>query len=355
MKNSKKRRSSKAGLPPGTLVHIGEKKTEKIVLSLMDYSEGRLEEKILEKPEDLCAYLKKQSTVTWVNVYGIHDVKTIEKLGEILGVHILVLEDVMNSRQRPKAESYDDHLFIVLKMIRYDLESSGLNVEQVSFILGKNYVLTFQEREGDVFDPIRDRIRNSKGRIRKAGADYLAYALIDIVVDHYFLALEGVGDELEGMEDVLIANPRTETLAAIHDKKRVMASLRKAVWPLRELVLALERSESGLIAKETEPFLRDVYDHIVQIIDMMETQRDTLSGFLDIYLSSVSNRMNEVMKVLTIIATIFIPLTFIAGIYGMNFEYMPELKWRWAYPAVWGAMIGLGLGMGAYFRKKRWL
>jgi len=355
MKNSGKKRSGKTGLPPGALVHVGKHKTEKIVLNVMDFSPDHFEEKILTRPEELAPYLKNSGTVTWVNVFGIHDVQTVEKLGAMLDVHPLSLEDVMNAQQRPKAESYDDYLFIVLKMIRYDQNSSKLDMEQVSFILGKGYVLTFQEKEGDVFDPIRERIRSGKGRVRRAGADYLAYALIDIVVDHYFLALEGIGDELEEMEDQLVANPKADFLATIHEKRRLMVNLRKAVWPLRELVSAMERSDSGLISRETAPFLRDVYDHIIQIIDTVETQRDVLTGVLDVYLSTVSNRMNEVMKVLTIIATLFIPLTFVTGIYGMNFKYMPELEWRFSYPAVWAGMVATVVGMFVYFRKKRWL
>jgi magnesium transporter len=320
----------------------------------MDYDAGRMEERRLRSADEIPEYLDTE-TVSWIDVTGVHDVDLVARVGEILGIHPLVLEDIVNTHQRPKAEVYDRHLFVVLKMIRYDVEESRVDAEQVSLILGSHYVVTFQERPGDVFEPIRERIRTGKGRVRKSGPDYLAYALMDVVVDHYFLTLEALEDQLEDLEEALLDHPGPELLQTIHDLKRVMITLRKGVWPLRELALSLERSESELIAPTTRPYLRDVYDHSIQVIDTVETFRDVLSGYLDIYLTSVSNRMNEIMKVLTIMASIFIPLTFIAGMYGMNFEYMPELRWRWAYPTLWGVMAALGGGMVYLFRRKRWL
>jgi len=293
--------------------------------------------------------------VTWINVDGIHQVEILERLGEYFGLHPLVVEDILNTDQRPKVEDFGDYIFIVLKMFYYDDSADEIVTEQISLTLGPTLVISFQEREGDVFNPIRERIRSEKGRIRKMGADYLAYVLVDSIVDSYFIILEKLGEKIEDLEEELVTDPRPETLQTIHNLKREMIFLRKSVWPLREVVSGLERGESPLIQESTGIYLRDVYDHTIQVIDTVETIRDMLSGMLDIYLSSVSNRMNEVMKVLTIIATIFIPLTLIAGIYGMNFRYMPELEWPWAYPMLWLIMLAIGVLMLIYFRRKRWL
>jgi len=347
-------RSSKTGLPPGTLVHIGEPGAGPASLTLIDYDAERVAERRLESPDEIPRYLDTE-TVSWINVCGVHDVDAVARVGEILGIHPLVLEDIVNTHQRPKAEVFDGHLFAVFRMLRYEAEAAHVDSEQVSLILGPHYVVTFQERPGDVFEAVRQRIRAGKGRVRVAGPDYLAYALMDVLVDHYFLTLEALEDQVEDLEEELLDAPGPETLETIHGLKRVLVVLRKGVWPLRELVLSLERSESQLIAAGTRPYLRDVYDHSIQVIDTVESLRDVISGYLDIYLTSVSNRMNEIMKVLTIMASIFIPLTFIAGIYGMNFRYMPELSWPWAYPALWGVMIALAGGMVYLFHRKRWL
>jgi len=304
---------------------------------------------------DECLPFKDKPTVTWVNVDGIHEVEVLERLGDCFGLHPLVVEDILNTDHRPKMEDFGDYIFIVLKMLYYSDKDNEVVTEQISLILGPNFVISFQEREGDVFNPIRERIRSEKGRIRKMGADYLAYVLVDSIVDNYFIILEKLGERIEFLEDELVTNPTPETLQAIHDLKREMIFLRKSVWPLREVISGLERGESSLIQESTGIYLRDVYDHTIQVIDAVETFRDMLSGMLDIYLSSISNRMNEVMKVLTIIATIFIPLTLIAGIYGMNFRYMPELEWPWAYPMLWLIMLAIGVLMLIYFRRKRWL
>jgi len=347
-----KRISRKAGLPPGTLVHIGERKAEQVKITIIDYDESQVQEKIAEKIEE-CFPFKDKPTVTWINIDGIHKVEVIEKIGNCFNLHPLILEDILNTGQRPKIEDFGEHIFLVLKMLYY-LEKE-ITIEQVSLILGPNFVISFQEREGDVFNNIRERIRNNKGRIRKMGADYLAYSLLDAIVDGYFVILEKVGEEIEDIEEKLIKNPTPKTVQIIHNLKREMISLRKSVWPLREVVGVLERGESSLIKKTTGVYLRDVYDHTIQVIDTIETYRDMISGMLDIYLSSISNRMNEVMKILTIIATIFIPLTFIAGIYGMNFRFMPELGWRLGYPAVLFIMVIIGIVMLFYFRRKKWL
>jgi len=349
-----KRVSKKTGLSPGTLIHIGEKSEEKVKITIMDYDQAGYREEEMKSVEE-CLAFKDTQTVTWINVTGIHDVGILEKLGEGYGLHPLVLEDILNTGQRPKLEDFEDYLFIVLKMLYRDEKSEDIIAEQVSIILTPHVVLSFQEREGDVFAPIRERIRGGKGRIRKMKADYLAYALIDAIVDHYFVVLEQLGDRIESMEADLVTDPKPETLQAIYNMKTEVIYLRKSVWPLREVVSSLERGESPLIRKPTQVFLRDVYDHTIQVIDTIETFRDMTSGMLDIYLSSTSNRMNEVMKVLTIIATIFIPLGFFAGLYGMNFDNMPELHWYWGYFIALSIMVLVAGSMLAYFRKKNWI
>lgn len=350
-----KKRSKKAGLPPGTPVHIGEKKSDRTRITLFNYDEQAVEEKEINATEE-CALYKDKSTVTWINVAGLHQVEVLEKLNECFGLHPLVLEDILNTDQRPKIEDFGDYLYIVLKtLFLTGPRGEEVGNEQISLILGPNFVLTFQEREGALFDPVRDRLRNGKGRIRKMGPDYLVHALLDTIIDHYFVVLEKLGERIEFMEEELITRPKPVTLSEIHKLKREMIFLRKAVWPLREVIGSLERGESSLIRDSTVIYLRDIYDHTIQVVDTIETFRDMLSGMLDIYLSSISNRMNEVMKVLTIIATIFIPLTFIVGLYGMNFKYMPELEWPWGYPLVLLLMLAVSVFMLIYFRRKKWI
>ena len=349
-----KGRSKKAGLPPGTLIHIGARKTQEPKITIIDYDEATFQERETKAIEE-CFLFKDKPTVTWINVDGLHQSEILEKLGECYHFHPLVLEDILNTDQRPKMEEYGDYLYIVLKMLHDKGKGSQIEAEQVSLVLGPNYVFSFQESGGDVFDQIRERLRTGKGRLRKMGADYLAYTLVDAIVDYYFVILEKLGERIELLEEELVAHPRTETLKEIHTLKREMIFLRKAVWPLREVISSLQRGESPLVQKTTGIYLRDVYDHTIQVIDTIETFRDILSGVLDIYLSSVSNRLNSVMKVLTIIATVFMPLTFLAGVYGMNFKYMPELEWRWGYPVTWAVMAAIGVAMLVYFRKKKWL
>jgi magnesium transporter len=325
-----------------------------VKITCIDYYGDYFQEKHVETIEEVFQF-SDTSTTTWINLDGIHQLDLIEKLGKHFKIHPLVLEDIVNTGQRPKMEDFGDYLFIVLKMLHYDEEKNETKTEQVSLILSSKFVLSFQENEGDVFDPIRERIRSDRGRIRKMGADYLAYSLIDAIVDNYFMVLEKIGEEIEEIEDELVKNPTPEVLHTIHHLKRELIFLRKSVWPLREVISRLERWESPLIDKSIDIYLRDVYDHTIQVIDALETFRDMLSGMLDIYLSSVSNRMNEVMKVLTIIATIFIPLTLVAGIYGMNFKYMPELESPWGYPMVYMIMLAISAVMLVYFRRKKWL
>ena len=349
------KRSEKAGLAPGSLVHVGKPRAEKPRLTAMVYDASQLLEEELETIGDVFPLCEAPS-VTWINVDGIHQVKMVEELGERLGLHPLVLEDILNPEQRPKMEDLGDYLYVVLRMLDWDDARGEMTTEQMSVLVGANYVVSLQEHPGgDVLDPIRVRIRGGKGRMREEGPDYLAYTILDGVVDRYFGVLESLGEKVEDLEGELVTNPGRDALQKLHHLKREMIYMRKAVWPLREVVAGLERSESPLIRKSTHPYLRDVYDHAIQVMDAVETLRDMLSGMLDIYLSSLSNRMNEVMKVLTIFASIFAPLTFIAGVYGMNFRYLPELTWRWAYPALWLVMLTIGLVMLWFFRRKRWL
>lgn len=349
-----KKRSKLTGLTPGSLVHIGDKLMEKPKISIIDYSPERFKEKTLETIEECRAYRDKK-TITWINIDGIHQANVIEQIGQSFQIHPLTLENIMNTAQRPKIEYFPDYLYISLKMIYWDETRQEIFIEHISLILTDHNVISFQEREGDIFNPVRQRIQNKTGKIRKNGADYLVYALLDCIVDQYFLVLEKLGDKTELLEDFLINQPSPKNLQVIHETKRNLLFLRNSVWPLREVINQLEKDESNLIQQNTKLFLRDVYDHTIQVIETVETLRDMVSGLLDIYLSSVSNKMNEIMKLLTIIATIFIPLTFITGIYGMNFLYMPELSWKWGYPVILVVMFLIGLGMYFFFRKNKWL
>jgi magnesium transporter len=342
------------GLAPGTLVHIGEKKVEKVRITVMDYDGEGFREKVVESVEECFAYRDKPTT-TWINVDGVHDVRVVEKLGACYGIHPIVLEDIVNTVQRPKMLDFGDYIFLSLKMLYFEGAREQVKVEQVSLILGLNFVISFQEDIGDVFDPVRDRIRKGTGKIRRSGADYLAYSLLDSIVDGYFVVFEWLGERIEEIQERLISDPTAENLKTIHHLKSEMIELRKAVWPLREVIANLERIESPLVRKETLIFLRNVYGHTIEIIETIESFRDLMAGMIDIYLSSLSMKLNEVMKVLTIIATIFIPLTFVVGIYGMNFRYMPELGWRFGYPMVMLVVLAIGVSMLVYFRKKKWL
>lgn len=346
-------RSRKTGLPPGSLVHVGARRVARPRITLMDYEGEHFLEKEVQTPEE-CLPFPLTSSMTWINVDGVHDKDVVEKIGGAFGLHPLILEDIMTTSQRPKLDNLETAVFLVARMVELNGEGTEIVTEQLSLVFGKNFVLTFQEEPGDMFDAVRERIRTGRGRIRKLGADYLAYSLLDAVVDHYFVVLENLGDRIEALEEEFVRNPRQETPHAIHALKREMLMFRKAVWPLREVIALMEREESPLIQPSTNIFLRDVYDHVIQVIDNVETYRDMLGGMMETYLSSMSNRMNEVMKILTIISTIFIPLTFIAGVYGMNFEHMPELKWRFGYFLTWGIMIVVGLGLVRFFKRRKW-
>jgi magnesium transporter len=348
------KRSRKKGLPPGTLLYVGEKKEEKVRIRIMDYDSETLREKEVANVEE-CSPFKMEKTTTWINVDGLHNKEILECLGLNYDLHPLTLEDIMNTTQRPKVEDYGHYIYMVLKMIYLHPKDSTIVVEQVSLILGENFVITFQEQEGDVFDPIRQRIKEGKGQVRKRRADYLAYCLIDAIVDNYFSILESFDEQIDNLEDLLLGQPTTALLNKIYNTKREVISLRKAVWPLREVVSLLERMDTQLIEKPTRAYMRDIYDHTIQVVDTVDAYREIISGMHDLYLSNLSNRMNEVMKTLTVIATIFIPITFIVGVFGMNFEFMPELHWKMGYPMVWAVMITMAVLMLLYFKRKNWL
>jgi len=349
----RRKRTPEAGLPPGTLIFQGQQKVASITVTICEYTERTCQENKVAKIED-CFPLKDKPAVTWINIVGIHDPALIGKLGNYLSIHSLVLEDILSTNNRPKIEDHTDYIFIILKALSFNKETDNIISDQVSIIIGPNFVISLQENN-DIFSPIKKRIDTPQSIIRKMGAGYLAYALIDLLVDNYFIILETIEDKIESLEEELLTAPGSKTLHVIHQLKNELIQSRKAIWPVREVINEMERSESALFHKSMKIYLRDVYDHTIQTLDTIDSLRDMVSGMLDIYLSSISNRMNAVMKVLTIIATIFIPLTFIAGVYGMNFDFMPELHWQWAYPVFWFVMLVIVIVMVIFFRKKKWL
>lgn len=343
-----------AGSAPGTLVHSGERKAESVLIRSLDFGPEHLAESQHDTIEE-CFGPAESETVTWVNVDGLHEVGLLEAVGDRFGIHRLALEDVLSTTQRPKSEPYDGHILIILRMLTFDDDSSSVLSEQVSLIVGPTWVFSFQERRGDVFDPVRERIRHGKGRIRHRGPDYLAYALIDTIVDTYFTILERIGDRIEALEEAALYDPSPAVLQEIHHLRHELLVVRRSVWPLRESIGSLARGEIDQIGSDVEVFFRDVYDHAVQVIDTVETLREVVSAAMDAYMTGISNRMNEVMKVLTVISTIFIPLSFFAGLYGMNFVWIPELQMRWGYPTLLVFMASIAVGMIAYFKRKGWL
>ncbi|MEJ2627511.1 MAG: magnesium/cobalt transporter CorA [bacterium] len=347
-------RSKKAGQAPGSVIYTGTKRKKPPKITVFDYSPTTVMERVCSSVEETFSYRDTKS-VTWINIDGIHKIDIIKKIGKHFNLHPLILEDIVNTDHRPKIEDLEKFLFIILRMYVNNSSVTNFDSEQVSIIITKNCVISFQEQPGDLFDPIRERIRTGKGKLRSMGADYLAYTLIDAVVDNFFFVLEKTGELTENLEKEVIETPVPEVMHKLHSLKQNFLFLRKSVWPLREVITKLQHMESNLMTSSTTMYLNDVYDHTLQIIDMVETMRDIITGLLDMYLSNVSNKMNEVMKVLTIIATIFIPLTFIAGIYGMNFAYMPELQYKWGYFIVLGVMGLIMIAMIWFFRRKKWL
>lgn len=342
---------SKKGASPGTLQHIGIKKSDQAVVTLFRYTADTCEEKTITTVQDI---QKTSKGKQWMNIDGLHDTKLLETVGATFSLHSLLLEDILNTSQRPKIEDYEDCIFVVLKMLHVN-DAMHFALEQVSIVLKKDTILSFQEDRQDVFDPLRERLRKGQGKVRQLGGDYLLYRLIDSVVDGYFTGLEQIGNRIEEIEQQLMDKPSDVVIQKIYTLRQQMLFLRKAVHPLRDVANQLQHGESDLIQESTAVYFRDLYDHTIQVIDAVDTYRDILSNMLDNYLSLMSHRMNSVMKVLTIVGTIFIPLTFIAGVYGMNFRYMPELSSPWGYPAVWGVMITLALTMIGLMKWKKWL
>ena len=346
--------SDTIGQRPGALIHVGEQKVENVTVNLIEYDSEKINE-ITNASFEECLESKNKPNVSWVNIIGVHDPNIIKTFGDNFGIHSLHQSNIMNTELRPSVEIFDDHILIMLKMPHYDSQTGKLDLEQISIVLAENHLLTFQEIEDDFFDEIRKRLRENNGSIRKLKADYLAYSLIDAIIDSYFLVIEKIGDITEDLEEDLMKNPTPETMQTIQTLKRRMISLRKAIWPGREIINSLERDSTILVSDNTRTYLRDVYNHTIQVTDSIEGLRDVIGGMLDTYLSSVSNRMNEVMKTLTIVAAIFIPITFIAGLYGTNFSYVPELEWEGSYFVMLIVMAIISGAMIAWFKKKRWL
>jgi magnesium transporter len=355
MRHKKQKRKSKLGMPPGSLVFTGEQKMANVDITVFNYDETFSVEhnpKSLSEVEELIRNLKG---VIWINIDGLHDETFIEGLSTLLDIHKLTMEDILSVGQRPKLEEHSNYLHVVIKEITLDQTEEIIEYEQISFILKDNILVSFQERTGDVFDGVRKRIREGKGTIRKRGADYLMYALLDNVVDHYFVVLETYGEKLEDLETELLENPNNHTLTKLHNFRRETLGLRRTVYPLRELIAAMEKLDDPLFTRENKVFTRDLYDHIIKVIETVEIFRDMTSSLLDLYINSVSNKTNEIMKVLTILTSIFIPLSFISGVYGMNFQNMPELTYKYGYFVILGVMAAVFAGMLIFLRRKKWL
>lgn len=354
MRTLRKKRSLRIGLAPGSIVYTGEKQTNTVSMHMIDYDKDTIVEKDISTISQ-CEAFQKKPTVSWLNINGVHDEALLKEIGKAYSIHHLVLEDILSTHQRPKMEEYENYIYIVLKMLTFDENKKEISSEQVSFVLGENVVISFQEKEGDVFDPIRKRIKTSSGRVRKMSADYLVYTLIDIIIDNYYLILERLGGNLDTLDEGIFSNASEHHLQQIHRIRHDLVHMRKHVLPLRDMFHAFERSDSPLITQQTKHYLRDAYDHTVQIIDSLDVCREMQSSLQDMYMSNQSNKMNQIMQTLTIIATLFIPLTFIAGIYGMNFHHMPELSWKYGYSTVLFVMAMLASTMLVWFRKKKWL
>ncbi|PKO24873.1 MAG: magnesium and cobalt transport protein CorA [Betaproteobacteria bacterium HGW-Betaproteobacteria-8] len=353
-KTHKKLRSKKTGLPPGALVHVGEIKTAQPHASILDYTTENISERSLTAEEALTLTPPMQG-IRWVNVYGLHDPMLISRIGANFGLHALVLEDILNTDQRPKVDSIEQNLFIVTRLFQYDSPNMDITSDQVSIVLGRNFVLTFQERQLGAFNPIRERLRTQGSHLRQSGPDYLTYSLLDMIVDRYFIVLEQLGDDCEVLEEALIRKPTNTTLNSIHRLKRESMELRRNVWPLRDVVNHLIRNEQGFFEANTVLYLRDVYDHTMHFIESLDTIRDMLSGMMDIYLSSVSNRVNLELRALTVVAMLFMPATLIAGIFGMNFEFIPWFHNPNGFWFALGIMGGIALIMGLIFWRRQWL
>lgn len=351
--NKKKKTISKVGLPPGSIIYVGEKKIDNVKISLTEYDENGVETREIKSVEEIDPYTDTPQ-VTWVNVCGLHDTELIKQIGEKFNIHPLVLEDILNTETRPKIEITEKYIFIAMKMLTTNDHDHQPVIEQVSFILGNSFIFSFLEKSDNIFIQIKDRIINNSGKVRKQDSDYLFYTLMDIVVDQYYLTLEHIEEKIELLDDEVITNTDQSQIKKVYTLKNKLLLIRRSIWPLREIFSRLIREESNLIDKKVMPYLRDLLDHTIQITETIDLQREIINGLMETHLSLMSYKMNEVMKVLTVIATIFIPLTFIVGVYGMNFDYLPELHWTWAYFAAWGVMIGITTFMIFFFKRKKW-
>jgi magnesium transporter len=354
MAKKKHKQKSKLGLAPGSLVFTGMQKMAQVDISALNYSETEYIESKPKNIAEVISIIKSFDGITWINIDGLHDEKSIEEICTFLGVHKLSMEDILSVGQRPKLEEYNDYLQAVIKLLSIDAMEDTIEYEQLTFILKGNVLVTFQEKTGDVFNSVRNRIKEAKGSVRKKGADYLLYALLDLVVDHYFTILDSFGEKLEDLETELLNNPDKSTLNKLHGLRRETLLLRRTIYPLREMVGKFEKLEEPIINSDIRVFIRDLYDHTVKVIENIEVLRDMTTGLLDLYMNSTSNKMNEIMKVLTIMSAIFIPLTFIAGVYGMNFINMPELQTKNGYFIVLGVMFTVFLGMLVFLKRKKW-
>jgi magnesium transporter len=353
--NQQDKRFAKIGMPPGALVHIGKVYAEDVRISMFDYTEESIE--YIENVDiETCGQHAQKDSVTWIHVTGLHDVQTIEKFGSLFNLSPLVLEDILNTEQQPKVEEFADYVFVATKMIAYNKEEDAHELEHFCLIFGQKFLITFHEVGTDVLDPLRKRLEKSNSRLRSRPPDYLAYAILDTLVDNYLYSIERARERIEDLEEDLLLSERVENVPELlHRSRRELIELRRAIWPMETVISHLFHSDTPLIRDTTDPFLRDTHDHVKSYLEMLDRSRELISGLQDIHFANISNRMNEIMKVLTVMASIFIPLTFIAGIYGMNFHHMPELSWPWAYPVLWGIFILVGGGLFLYFKRKDWL
>lgn len=347
-------RAKKAGMPPGSLVYVGDESPRGTRMTLIDYDEQQVTEREIKRVED-CLQFKDRASVTWINVDGINEPALMQDFGRLLGFHPLMLEDILNTDQRAKVEDHGEHIYVVLKMLEWNKERDEIDVEQLSLVLGPNYAISFQERPGDFFDPLRARIREAVGRARKLGPDFLAYSLLDLIVDQYFVVLDRIGERIEELEELVVTRPRPNTVNLIQKLKREVIFVRKAVWPVKDVIGTLRHLNSPLISKSSAPFLRDLQDHIIQVTEGVDTYQSLVNDTLSIFLSAIGNRTNTVMRVLAVFSAVFMPLTFITGIFGMNFRNMPPLEWGWGFAGTLLGMLLLGFIMVAFFRGKGWL
>lgn len=354
METPPRNRPKKPGTSPGSLILTGQKRVQKAKIEYFEFSQSHLKENVNSNADEILS-IKDSDNNIWVNIDGLHETDLIQKIGSRYNIHPLNLEDILDVNSRPKIDEMDEYIFLSFKMLSWSAGTKKLSQEQLSIILGDRWVLSFQELPGDSFDPIRERLRSGKGRMRKMGVDYLAYALIDALVDYYFVIAEEIGERIDVIDKKVLDNPSPLLLKQIQTLKNELVKVRKAIWPLRDIISTLERNDSGLVRAETNVFLRDLHDHVIQLIETIETYRDLVGGLFDIYLSSQSNRTNEVIRLLTVITSVFIPLTFIVGVYGMNFKVFPELDWHYGYAMVWAAMIIIATGMLVFFRKRDWI